>query len=90
MIVEWLVSVGCSIAAWFPTLFPSWLMPSWVTNVVSSVQGFLAASSGLGVWIPWVTMNFVLGTLVTVYGITFGIKLLRVIAAHIPQFGGAG
>lgn len=90
MIIEFIIGVGSDVAAWFSTLFASWEVPEWVADPLAAVYSFLDTASGLGVWFPWAVLAGVVGSLVTVFAVTFGAKLVREIAKHIPFVGGAG
>ena len=90
MIVEWLTSVGSSVAVFIAELFPVWEPPEWFTDVGPQIQGLLAGADGLGVWVDFNLAGVIAGAVVTTYLVSFGIKLFLRAGSHIPQFGGAG
>lgn len=90
MITEWFVSIGCHIAAWVGSLFPDWTPPDFLVHFSDTVNAILANVSGLGVWADWVYIIICVSAVMLVWGVSFGIKLVRAIVAHVPFFGGAG
>lgn len=88
MIVEWLLGlvsgVGEVTASWF----------DWEGDAPQSVvDGILTLAepvSTLGAWVPLTMVFSCLGISMSVWLFCFGIKTARAVAAHIPQFGGAG
>lgn len=90
MITEWIVSVGTSIALWFSTLFDEMELPDWAVDGLEATYSFLDDASGVGHWFAWQTLSTVVGGLVTLFLVTFGAKLIREVAKHIPFVGGGG
>lgn len=90
MITEWLATTGAAIGAWFASLFEPLELPEWAIDGADGIYEFLDSASGLGHWFAWETLSVVVGGLVVVFGVTFGAKLLREIAKHIPFVGGGG
>lgn len=90
MIVEWIASVGSSIAAFIAGLFPAWSPPDWLTGFGSQVQSVLVPAAGLGVWLPFALAGTVVASVVATWVVCFGIKLILRVGSHVPVFGGAG
>lgn len=90
MILEFLVSLGAGSVAWIATLFPTVVLPEWVSTSSASVYGFLDSASGLGVWVPWAAISVVFGGLLTFYLVMFGVSVFFKAAKHIPLVGGGG
>lgn len=74
------------VASWFPTDDA----PSWLAGADDTVNGVLDNLNGVGVWADWVYILVVVGSVVGIWVIGLLVKLARAVAAHIPQFGGAG
>lgn len=90
MIVEWIVKAALTIVQWLVSLFPSWEVPGWLTGFDVQVNNITAQIGGMGSWVDWVFILSVVGTVLAVYGIIFGIQMIRTGAAHVPFFGGKG
>lgn len=91
MIVEWFIDLGVMVSTFIAGLFPTdWELPDFLANFDTMINGVLSSIDGIAVWIDW---QFVLGTVLvvlSVWGIALGVKIIRQIITHIPQFGGNG
>lgn len=90
MITEALVGVGASLVGWIVGLFPDWDPPAWMVETPVKYRGLFEGFADMGVWIDWVALGLVIGTVVTAYVAGFVVRMVRAIVAHIPQFGGGG
>lgn len=90
MITEALVRVALGFVAWVATLFPDWQLPDWVSSMQETELQLLQTYHGLGVWVDWAAMGWAISAVAATYGIGFGIRMVRALLAHIPQFGGSG
>jgi hypothetical protein len=90
VISEWFVTLFQGLIAWVGDLFPSWDPPAAMLGLASTMQGLMDAFVGLGVWVDWGVLSTCVGIQVSTWLIVLGIKLIRAVVAHIPEFGGAG
>jgi len=90
MITDFIVDVGTAIVVWFTTLFPPFTMPDWFANIGTTLNGFLQALSGMGVWVNWVIVAACVTAVLGSWIVFAQMKLVRVAAGHIPEFGGNG
>lgn len=89
MIVEWFLDLVSIVVDWFFDLFDGFSVPDWMTPP-AELRDFLGSAASMGVWVPWTVMGVVLSSVIGVYLVTFIVKLVKNVAAHIPAFGGAG
>lgn len=89
MIVEWLLDLVVQFVQWVMSLFSELALPDWASPT-SDLATFIGYGASLGAWVPWATMAAVVGSVLLVYVVGFGVKLARQIIAHVPAFGGAG
>lgn len=89
MILEYLLDLVLGIVEWFLGLFDDLDIPSWLSPS-GQIQSFISNFASVGVWIPWTVMASVVTAVVATYSITFVVKLVKQILAHVPGFGGAG
>lgn len=90
MISDLFIQLGTMFSEALAGLFPPVAMPTWPSDMIAALTGFLDATNGLGAWVPWVLIQIVFGGLVTFYVTAFGVKLIRAVASYVPLFGGAG
>jgi hypothetical protein len=90
MIVEWLMQMSVGFHAWLASLFPPVDLPEWVDNPFGGLLWVVEAAAGWGVWVNVGALALIATTVLTVYAVGFGIKLVRVVVAHIPFVGGGG
>lgn len=90
MIVEWFMSVASGFAGWLATLFPEFEEASWMTDPLGPLYGTLTFLSSLGTWVDIVAIAGIGGFVLSLYGVAYLIKLIRVLIAHVPFFGGRG
>ena len=85
MITEWIIGLFERQAVWLLSLLPE--MPNLdfafgLAAILAPVSGGL---QGLGGWIPWPLVNFLLVTSVSLYILAF---VLRIIKSLIPTISG--
>lgn len=90
MISEWVAGIAVELVAWIASLFGDFEIPQWAYDSRGVMIDLLQTYSGLGVWVDWQALGICMAAVGGVYAIGVSIKLLRVVVAHIPQFGGAG
>lgn len=90
--MEWLISIGTGVAAWFVGLIPASAapVPADIAGLDGTVNAFLGGLSGMGGWVPWAFMIFCAGVSVAVWSVTTGTKFIAWIWGQIPVIGGAG
>lgn len=88
MIVEWWIGVVSSFVDWVASLFPTWSAPD--LDPSSGIGQVVSAGASLGNWVPWTVLLFCVGVVVAAWLVTLGIKIVRALIAHVPEFGGAG
>lgn len=90
MIVEWFVMLAGQMWNMVTEGFKPWDEAGVVITAdrfLAPMMGGIVATSN---WLPWGTLAISLGIVGTLYIVSFTIKLLRAILAHIPFIGGAG
>ena len=90
MIIQWLIDLACTIASAVGALFSAIQIPASFGSGLASISNITSKFDGLGVWINFPVLATVLLVVVTVYGVSFGIKLFRTAVSYIPFIGGSG
>lgn len=90
MIIEWLLEISAGFLEWVGSLLPPIDLPSWVENPFMGLQWVVEAAAGWGVWVNVPIVAGVAAVVIGVFGTTFVVKLVRVLIAHVPFFGGRG
>ena len=90
MIVEWLVSVGASVATWITGLFPQLEIPDAILNLDQSINDIFDMGHGLAPWINLPVIIVIAAVPLTVWAWGLGVMIFRVLASHIPFIGGKG
>lgn len=90
MIIEWLLEISAGFLEWIGSLFPPIDLPEWVESPFLGLQWIIEAAAGWGVWINVPFVAGVAALCMSAFVITFTIKLVRVLIAHVPFFGGRG
>jgi hypothetical protein len=90
VITEWFIQIGVTVAGWFVGLFPESGPPEFIRDFDGMFNTLTTGGSGLGAWIDWAFIIPVVLATLTVYAITFAVKLVLKVAAFIPLFGGSG
>ena len=89
MIIEWLVTLAVNIVTWLSEEVLTWegIQP---VDIWGHVEGMVAQFASIGVWIDWPAVSTAVGLAIGVWLVCLGIKAIRALIAHIPQFGGSG
>ena len=89
MIVEWLMGIGAGIATWFIDTFMRWdgVQP---VDVWAGIEALAGEFASIGVWLDWGALVGAVGLSIGVWLVCLGVKAVRALIAHFPQFGGAG
>jgi len=90
VIVEFLASLGGSIATFFAGFFGTIEIPAFVSDSAPVLYDFLDSASGISAWIPWAVISPVLGARVSVYLVAFVARLAQKIWGLVPVVGGSG
>jgi len=90
VITEWFLTLMADFVGMLADAFGPWTPPSELVNATSGANSALANMQGVGVWVNWPVLMGCIATSVAVWGGVLVIKLVRAIAAHVPQFGGGG
>lgn len=90
MIVEWFLDLVIGFVNWFLELFEPLSVPSWLAAPSGDMAAFVSNVSSMGVWVPWGLLASVVASVIGVYVVTFTVKLIKQILAHVPAVGGAG
>lgn len=90
VITEWLIVLGMEIGGFFATLFPEWEIPAWMVEHRTTLVDMLETYNGFGVWVNWPVLGLCVAAVGVAYASGLGVRLARAVAAHVPQFGGAG
>lgn len=90
MIIEFFLGLVTWIGELVIGMMPPDQSGEMVTVAADALSGVVSLGSGLSAWIPWAVIG-VAGALVgSAYSTLFVVKIIRQLAAHIPQFGGTG
>jgi len=90
MIVDWFMDLSVTIVEWIAGLFPEAVIPEWFTSMGLMLSGLLGGLSGMGVWVNWVVVGGCVTSVLASWLFFSNVKLVRVAAGHVPQFGGNG
>lgn len=88
MISEWFIGLINTIATWFLSLFPEWEPPAEIVNFDSTLNGFLASFSGLGVWVPWALLVTCVVITIGAYLVGLTVRAARWVLGLVPTMGG--
>lgn len=88
MITEWIVTVALGIAQWFGTLFPTFDLPDWFTNLGSSINGLFANVQGFAPFVDWGAIAAIAAVPMALWAGGLLFKLARFVLSHVPFFGG--
>jgi hypothetical protein len=90
VIVEGIVSVFAGLVGWIVGLFPSGASAAWLSNSVAGAVGTVSdAMAGFGAWVPFGAAGNALQFIVVCLGISFAIKLVRIVASFLTAGGGS-
>jgi hypothetical protein len=90
MIAEWFGEVVIAFVAWLASIWGDFEIPQWAYDSRGTMIDLLASYSGLGVWVDWQALGICMAAVGATYALGLVVRLIRVLVAHIPQFGGGG
>lgn len=90
MITEWFISLMAGFVGMLGDAFGEWTPPAELVDASTGVSDVLANFNGMGVWVNWTILTACVVIQLATWATVVGIKVLRALAAHIPQIGGAG
>lgn len=88
MITGFLMSLASGIVSWLLSLWPSWSLPSWMTDTSSSIGSLLTQFASMGVWLNWALTVSVVGAVLAAYIFNLTVRGLRWILGLFPTMGG--
>lgn len=88
MIVDWLLSLMVGMVGWITDLM-TW-EGAQPRDVFADFEFMVRQFGSVGVWVDWASFSAAIAISIGVWLVCAGVKLVRAIAAHVPQFGGAG
>jgi len=80
MVVSWLGSMIDSM--------PQANLPDWMNGPLDFVNTVFGFANSMSVWFPTPLVMTIIGALFTVYAISFGIKVVRILISHVTGGGG--
>lgn len=89
MIIEWLLGIANNIVTWLADEVLTWDGPQ-PYDIWGDIQSMVGEFASIGVWIDWAAIASAVGLAIGVWLVCLGIKAVRALIAHIPEFGGAG
>jgi hypothetical protein len=90
VISEWFMNMAAGFVEWLASLFGEWEPPTQLTDMADSAGYLVGQFASLGVWVNWPVLIGCVAASVAVWTVVVGIKLLRAVVAHLPEWGGAG
>jgi hypothetical protein len=88
VIVEWLVSVANSIVQWLTSIMPVFEPPEWFAGVGDKITELFTHASGLNPFVDWVFVRNIALVPIGLWAAGFAFRGIRMMASHIPFFGG--
>lgn len=89
MIVSFFLDVALGLAGWVLDMFPAdFEVPEWLTGFAVLVNEIFGNAVGMGAWVPWPFVLLVIGSVLTMWAIGFGIKFARWLIGLVPTMGG--
>lgn len=89
MITAKLLDFLGALVSFVTGLLPTMPVPGWVDGASGHLTTILGYGAGLGAWIPWQIAGIVFGSLMIALGISFGIKVARIVASFLTLGGGS-
>ena len=88
MVTDWIIATFASICEAVLAPLPTITLPSWLgdTGPIATVFGY---AGSLGSWIPLGLTVTVLGVLLSVWAVSFVVKIIRIVASFATVGGGS-
>ena len=90
MITEWFLQLMAGFVGMIADALGPWTPPSELVQASTGVSDVLSNFNGMGAWVSWTVLSACVVTQIATWAVVVGAKVVRAIAAHIPEFGGAG
>lgn len=89
MIIEWLMGLAANLFDWMFSGLPPYTPPDWITGLAGAVGQVFSVAGSMGVWFPAPLVLTILLALLTVWLISFGIKVIRLVVSLFTGGGGS-
>lgn len=89
MIVGAVLDMFFGFLSWIVDSIPQSVVPSWLGDSSSLLNTVLAQVGSMSVWLPIPLIVTVGSALLLVYGIAFGVKLVRIVISLLTLGGGS-
>lgn len=89
MITEWVLGVGGWLLHALLSALPTVTVPSWLSGSDSAFASVFQAAGSMGVWFPSTLVIAVLGGVLALWVVGFGIKIVRIVASFFTAGGGS-
>lgn len=89
MITAKLLDFLGALVSFVTGLLPTMSTPGWLDTASGHLATVLGYGAALGAWIPWQVAGIVFGSLMVALGVSFGIKVVRIVASFLTLGGGS-
>lgn len=89
MIVEGIVKVVVAFFEFALGLLPTRSTPGWMDDMGASMNIVWGHAAGLGAWIPWSTVAYVIGAVVACMIFGLQVRLARIVISLFTGGGGS-
>jgi hypothetical protein len=89
MIIDSIVNIIVSFLSWIIDGLPSTDQPSWFTDALGVAESVFGFANSMSVWFPVNLVLLVVSSLIAVNLVSFGIKIVRIIASYLTLGGGS-
>jgi len=89
VIIKWFLELIVGILNFFLGLIPKFTLPSWMGDVAGFVGTVFAFAGSMGAWFPGALVLTVLSAVLSVWAVSFGIKVARIVASFFTAGGGS-
>jgi hypothetical protein len=91
LIPDFFLGLAFGFTEWILSFFPQMTeAEGMIVTASNGLTSIILGASSLGIWVPWGTIAACLGITTGAYIAMFILKIIRVLAAHIPLIGGKG
>lgn len=89
MIVKWFLELIASFLNWLLSLLPTFEIPSWMGDVAGVVGMVFGFADSMSAWFPGPLVLTVVLTVLSVWAVSFAIKIARIVASFFTAGGGS-
>lgn len=89
MIIEFLMTVAANVFDWLFSGLPPYTPPDWLSGLSGAAAQVFSVASSMGVWFPATLVLTILGALLAVWLVSFGIKVARMAISLFTGGGGS-